>query len=167
MSKLSDFFSNPIVCIIYIILSILLLIGFIVNVRKINKIQKKYNSLMIKLGNGNNLEVMLNSYIEKVKEVENSNIEIKKYCEKLNNDISKCIQKIGIVRYSAYENAGSDLSFALALLDKNNNGVVINGIYWADSSNTYSKPIRNGQSEYTLSTEEKRAIYIAIGEENN
>lgn len=164
MSQLSEIFSNPTVCIIYIILSILLFIAVIINIRKINKIQKKYNSLMIKLGNGNNLEAMLNSYIEKTNEVENSNIEIRKYCERLDNDLSKCIQKIGIVRYSAYENAGSDLSFALALLDQNNNGVVINGIYWADSSNTYSKPIKNGESQYTLSTEEKRAISQAIGE---
>ena len=39
------------------------------------------------------------------------------------------IQKIGFVKYNAFENIGNDLSFALTLLDGNNNGVCISSIY--------------------------------------
>ena len=67
-----------------------------------------------------------------------------------------------MVRYNAYKDTGSDLSFTLALLDRNNNGVVLNGIYARDMSNIYAKPIENGMSKYVLSNEEKEAIKIAV-----
>lgn len=72
--------------------------------------------------------------------------------------------KIGIVRYNAFKDVGSNLSFTLALLDNNNNGVVLNGIYSRDNSNIYAKPIKDGKSEYILSDEEKEAIEKAINE---
>lgn len=98
----------------------LLLIMFIVNSLKLRKINKNYNLFMKKLGNGNNVDEMLKDYINKVQQVENKNTEIMKYCERLDNEIATCIQKVGMVRYSAFKDTGSDLSFALALLDENN-----------------------------------------------
>ena len=56
------------------------------------------------------------------------------------------------------KDTGSDLSFALALLDENNNGVLLNGIYSREMSNIYAKPVTKGESSYTLSIEEKQAI---------
>ena len=88
--------------------------------------------------------------------------EIQAYCNKLDNDMIKCIQKIGIVRYSAFKDIGSDLSFTLALLDEKNDGVILNGIYSRELSNIYAKPIQNGTSTYTLSEEEKQAIDLAM-----
>ena len=66
------------------------------------------------------------------------------------------------IRYSAFKDTGSDLSFTLALLNKENTGVVLNGIYSSDMSNIYSKPVEKGESNYTLSEEEKQAINKAI-----
>ena len=73
-----------------------------------------------------------------------------------------CIQKIGIVRYNAFKDTGSDLSFALALLDSKDNGVVLNGIYSREMSNIYAKPVEKGVSKYVLSDEEKQAIEKAV-----
>lgn len=140
----------------------LMFIIFLINLINTSKTRKKYQTLMKKLGNGNNIEEMLIKYVDTVDKVEKENRELKVYCEKLDKDISKCIQKVGIVRYSAFKDIGSDLSFALALLDENNNGVVMNGIYSAEASNIYSKPITNGESKYTLSEEEIKAINAAI-----
>ena len=67
-----------------------------------------------------------------------------------------------MVRYSAFKDTGSDLSFALALLDENNNGVVLNGIYSREMSNIYAKPVEQAKSHYTLSEEEQQAIQQAI-----
>ena len=94
--------------------------------------------------------------------VEKQNIEIAKFIEQLDKDFEKSIQKVGIIRYNAYKDTGSDLSFTLALLDENNNGVVLNGIYSREMSNIYAKPIENGKSTYTLSDEEQKAIERAI-----
>ncbi len=84
------------------------------------------------------------------------------YIKNVDNDLNKCIQKIGIVRYNAFQDTGSDLSFALALLDEKNNGVVLNGIYSREMSNIYAKPVENGKSKYTISEEENLAIEKAI-----
>lgn len=54
------------------------------------------------------------------------------------------------------------MSFTLALLDENNDGVVLNGIYSREMSNIYAKPVTNGNSTYKITDEEKEAIKRAI-----
>ncbi len=75
-------------------------------------------------------------------------------------------KKVGVVRYSAFKDTGSDLSFAVALLDEQNSGVVFNGIYSREMSNIYAKPVEKGNSSYTLSAEEAEAIRRAISSNN-
>ena len=116
---------------------------------------------MKKIGKGNNLDEMLKEYLKDVAEIKKDNSEIKAYYTKLDYDIGASLQKAGLVRFNAFQNVGSDLSFALALLDRDNNGVVLNGLYGSESSNIYAKPIKNGESTYQLSEEEKEAIRIA------
>ena len=121
---------------------------------------------MKKIGNGNDLDKILNEYLKDVKEIKEDNSQIKAYYTKLDYNVNNCIQKIGLVRYNAFKDVGSDLSFAIALLDNNNNGVVFNGLYGSESSNIYAKPIKNGESLYQLSSEEKYAIEIAEQNKN-
>ena len=95
--------------------------------------------------------------MDRVQKVEDLNKEIIQYCERLDKTVDTCIQKIGIVRYNAFKDVGSNLSFTLALLDNNNNGVVFKWyILKRDNSNIYAKPIKDGKSEYILSDEEKK-----------
>ena len=143
-------------------LNIVLLIAFIIAVIKISGINKKYKNFMQKLGNGKNIEEDLENYMHRVERVEKQNAEITDFIQKLDNDFEKSIQKIGIVRYNAYKDTGSDLCFTLAMLDENNNGVVLNGIYSRETSNIYAKPVENGKSSYILSEEEQEAIRRAI-----
>ncbi len=146
--------TSIIISIISIITTIILLIIVIRN-------NNKYIKFMKKIGNGNNLDEMLKKYLDDVKEIKKDNSEIKAYYIKLDRDISECIQKIGTVRYNAFTDVGGDLSFAMALLDREDNGIVLNGIYGSESSNIYAKPLRNGKSTYQLSEEEKYAIDLA------
>lgn len=145
---------------------LLLIIGFIIVIAKFSSINKKYKTLMKKMGNGKDINETLEKYMDKVSSVELKNSEIMQYVTNLDKDMEKCIQKIGIVRYSAFKDTGSDLSFALAMLDENNNGVVFNGIYSREMSNIYAKPVENGKSKYTISEEEQEAIDKAIGNDN-
>lgn len=141
---------------------VLLLIGFIVLLIRFSKLNRKYQDFMRKLGNGNNLEEDLDTYMSRVEKVEKQNAKTAKQVKKLDTDLTKCIQKVGIVRYSAFKDTGSDLSFALALLDENDNGVVLNGIYSREMSNIYAKPVEKGESTYTISEEEAQAIEKAV-----
>ena len=119
---------------------------------------------MKKLGNGNNIEEILKKYIQKVEEVDGKNKEIMEYCNRLEKDISLCVKKIGMVRYSAFKDTGSDLSFALALLNEKNDGVILNGIYSREMSNIYAKQVKEGKTNNKLSEEEEKALQIAINQ---
>lgn len=144
------------------ILNIIFIILFAINYIRLANMKKSYDKFMKKLGKGENIEEMLKNHLEKVEFVHKQNEEILDYCRKIDNDFGKTISKIGIIRYSAFKDTGSDLSFTLALLNKHNDGVVLNGIYSREMSNIYAKPIKNAESTYTLSNEEKQAIQKAL-----
>ncbi len=148
--------------IISFILNIVFTILFILAFIKIINIKKEYNQFMKKLGKGKDIEEILNNHLDKVEFVNKQNKEILDYCRKIDKDFQKTISKVGIVRYSAFRDTGSDLSFTLALLNNDNDGVVLNGIYSREMSNIYAKPIKNGNSTYTLSNQEKEAIAKAV-----
>jgi hypothetical protein len=143
-------------------MNILLLILYFCNILKLKKINKNYKIFMKKIGNGNNIDEMLKNYINKVDEVSDKNEEIINYCKTIDNRISLCIKKVGMVRYSAFKDTGSDLSFALALLNDKNDGVILNGIYSREMSNIYAKQVIDGKCSNKLSEEERQALEIAI-----
>ena len=147
---------------ILLILIFVLLILVITFICKTIYLDKKYKKFMKKLGESENLEEDLENYMYKVERVEKQNAEILGQLSGLDKDLEGCIQKVGIVRYSAFQDTGSDLSFSLALLDEKNNGVVMNGIYSREMSNIYAKPVEAGKSSYTLSEEEQQAIKKAM-----
>ena len=151
---------NIVVINICVLIILVLLLGWVIF------LSVKYIKIMRKLGNGTSLDIMLGKYLREVENIKQDNTEIKAYYTKLDNDIENSIQKVGIVRYNAFRDVGSDLSFALALLDRNNDGVVLNGIYGSESSNIYAKPVEKGFSSYQLSPEEIQAIGIAMQRKN-
>lgn len=160
---MKELLNNENIIISVFLLNIILLIGIYIYIQYINK---KYIKFMEKIGNGNNIDEQLRKYIKEVEDIKLENKQIENYYITLDNNIDSCIQKVGMVRYNAFADVGSDLSFALALLDRNNNGVVLNGLYGSDSSNIYAKPIKEGVSIYKLSDEEIEAIDIAEQDKN-
>ena len=166
MESLIEILKSDIFVLIMPCIILALLIGFIVIIAKLSSINKKQKEFLQKLGHGKDITEDLENYMYRVERVEKQNAEILQYIKTLDEDLTKCIQKVGIVRYNAFKDTGSDLSFTLALLDENNNGVVLNGIYSREMSNIYAKPVEKGESTYTLSNEEREAISKAIQSEN-
>ena len=166
MENIMQILKMDVVILAMAIINILLVIGFIAMIVKLSGINKKYSDFLKKLGNGTNIEEDLENYMYRVERVEKQNAEIVNYIKNLDEDLTKCIQKVGIVRYTAFKDTGSDLSFALALLDENNDGVVLNGIYSREMSNIYAKPVEKGKSSYTISEEEQQAIDKAVASES-
>lgn len=167
MDNILEFLKSDMFLIIISVVCIVLFIGLIALMIKLSKLNKYYKTFINKLGNGNNIEEDLETFMYRVEKVEKQNGEINEFIKTLDNDLRKCIQKIGIVRYNAFKDTGSDLSFTLALLDENNNGIVLNGIYSREMSNIYAKPVEKGESKYTLSDEEKEAISKAMSSGEN
>ena len=162
MDTIIEFLRTDNFLIISAVILILLIIGLLITIIKFSSINKKYKEFMKKLGDGKDIQEDLENYMYRVERVEKQNAEISNYVKNLDQDLTKCIQKVGIVRYNAFKDTGSDLSFTLALLDEKNNGVVLNGIYSREMSNIYAKPVENGKSTYTISEEEGLAIKKAM-----
>ena len=153
MEQFIEFLRTDNVLIIFAILLMVLFVGFLILLIRTANLNKRYREFMLKLGKGKNIEEDLENYIYRVEKVEKQNSDLQLVCKEISNQMSGCIQKIGIVRYNAFKDTGSDLSFALALLDENNTGVVMNGIYSREMSNIYAKPVENGKSSYTISAD--------------
>jgi hypothetical protein len=68
---------------------------------------------------------------------------------------------VGFVRYNAFEDTGSDLSYALALLNRAGDGVVINSIYSRTDTRTYGQSVKSFKPAANASNEELRAIELA------
>ncbi|MGE5329953.1 MAG: DUF4446 family protein [Deltaproteobacteria bacterium] len=136
---------------------------FIISLHNSFRIKAFYNKQerFFKSFNGSNIDASLNRFLDRVEEVYNNGIEVKNYCNEIDRKLLKCFQKVGVVRYNAFENVGSDLSFAIALLDANDDGFVMNGVYSRDGTCTYAKPISNGTAKHVLSAEEMQAIDLA------
>jgi hypothetical protein len=72
------------------------------------------------------------------------------------------ISRIAVVRYDAFDDMGGALSFSAALLDEHRHGMVISAINGRSETRSYAKPILNGISEHTLTSEEHEAVTAAI-----
>jgi uncharacterized protein YlxW (UPF0749 family) len=125
------------------------------------KLNKKYKKFM-RNSSASNIEGLILEYTGKVEAIEEENEKLKGVVERIETELKNCVQKVGIVRYNAFHDTGSDLSFSLALLDNKGNGVVVSSIYGRSESITYAKPVTKGQSVYALSKEEKEALHKAM-----
>ena len=117
---------------------------------------------MKKLSKTTNIEETLINYMEKVNSVKENEKEIIENIKEIEEQLEKCAQKVGLVRYNAFKDTGSDLSFALAVLDNKNNGFILNGIYSREMSNIYARKITEGYCKSKLSEEEEQALKEAM-----
>jgi hypothetical protein len=67
-----------------------------------------------------------------------------------------------VVRFRAFDDMGGDLSYAVALLDSHNDGVIFSSVFGREGSQAYVKPIENGDSSYKLTEEELQALKEAM-----
>lgn len=151
INSINEFMPYIIIGMAVIIVLLFIIILFLF--KTIGKVEDKYRRLM-KGTNSKNLEEMLLERIESVEEVKEISEKAIKECERLEIKMEECIQKVAIMRYKAFEDVGSDLSFSIALLDDKNDGVILTGIYGRQESTTYAKPVDKGISRYDLSEEE-------------
>jgi hypothetical protein len=77
--------------------------------------------------------------------------------------LTRSVQHVGLVRYNPFQDTGGDQSFALALLDKRGDGVVVSSLHSRTMTRFYAKPIKSGASTTSLSEEEVQALQQALG----
>lgn len=143
--------------------AILLIIGILVIVQavKLSKLRKRYNAMMSGTGVSNleDLLVDLRIQLDKIED------EQTQQSERIQSTIARMHTlkgNMGVKRYNAFNEGGSELSFSLAILDDDQNGLVLTAIHSRETSYVYAKPMANGESKYALSPEEKEAIALAL-----
>lgn len=149
-----------VVLVIFLLNLIVLMVLYNSNSNR-KKLWQRYQKLMAEYED-KGLEQLLLDYGEKTKKLSHQVEELEELRQEFEKFRALPLQRWGLVRYNALQTMGGDLSFSLALLDGQANGVVITCIYGRDESRTFAKPIKNGTSSYTLSAEEKQALELAL-----
>lgn len=161
-----DFFGAFTVNAVYIILvmlgiTMIAIVLSIIILCKLRGLKRKYNLFM----NGKDAESLEPLLLKRFEEIDALNAISKnntKRIQEIFDRLQFVYQKIGIVKYDAFNEMGGRLSFSLAMLDNRNNGYIINSMHSREGCYTYIKEIVNGQSYIDLGEEEAKALKQAL-----
>lgn len=160
---MAEFLSDPMMKAVLGAVSILLLITVGILAYTVFKMEKRLNRFMGVKSKRHNIEEILTDYYFYVENIDEKCKALENNVNILFERIKPCVQKVGVVRYNPFDNMGGDLSYAIAFLDEEDNGILLNTIFTREASHTYCKPVEGGKSEYTLCYEEQEAIKRAKG----
>lgn len=116
---------------------------------------------ILKDGAGRDITEAIVNYYKKCTDIMDEYNKAEDRLLRLEKESGACIKKVGAIRYNAFGDNNSNLSFAAAVLDDNDTGFVLNGVYTRQQTATYLKPIERGTSLFELSEEEEEAIKTA------
>ena len=158
-----SFFGQNLDLWISIILTVLVLVlGLVIydiyNHRKLKARYEVFMGINKKRRNDVNMEKLLVECVAKAETIAEKYTKVLEIVQDMNKNMKYCCQKVGIVRYNPFEEMGGNLCFAVAILDAEDTGIVINGIHSRSGTFTYAKPVELGVSTYILSKEEQEAI---------
>jgi cell division protein FtsB len=144
-----------------ILLVLLIIISF--KQRSLNKKYKKFMSG----STGENLEAQILARFAEIDKLKSDTEFLNAELAKVKENLLITYQKVGVVKYDAFKEMGGKLSFVLALLDKKNNGILLNSVHSSrEGCYTYMKEIIKGESFLELSEDEKKALNQALNSNN-
>ena len=150
--------------ILFLIAAILLLALIIIHLMlKVKGIQRRYRKMFIRR-EGVDLGEAMRHCVEAVDRLDQKYRDTEKLVRELEHLMNYAVMGVGLERYNAFNDTGSDLSFSLALLNKKNKGVIVSSLFGRDETRVYAKEINEGESTYRLSDEEMRALKRAKSE---
>ena len=115
-------------------------------------------SRLLRGASGRDLESVITTLKEHLDHLERLERELRERTRTIDARLKRSIQHVHTVRFNPFENAGSNQSFATALLNEHGDGAVISALYSRERVGVYAKPVKDRKSEYHLSEEEERAI---------
>ena len=140
---------------------LILFILTIVNIVQMKKLKKNYRIFM----SGKDAKTLEDTLIQRLDQVDSlleSNEENDSNIKVLSKNMQRTYQKMGLIKYDAFHEMGGKLSFALCMLDNNNNGYLVNVMHSNNGCFAYVKEIINGESFIELGGEEEKALKQAV-----
>ena len=104
------------------------------------------------------LEDTISILEENIEILKKSKENIEKELIVINAKLKKSIRGLETIRFNPFHDQGSNQSFAIGILNEDNDGVVLSSLYSRERMSIFAKPIKNGKSEYELTEEEKEAL---------
>ncbi len=156
---------DPAIIFIFMLLLLIILFVLVANVTvKYNRLRSNYTYFM-RGKDGKSLEDSMQDKFAQMDALVKMSRQNHQDIQKITRRMSAHYQRMGIVKYDAFNEMGGKLSFALAMLDGNNNGWLINAMHSREGCYTYVKEIVKGESYVELAEEEAQALDKAINEE--
>lgn len=118
---------------------------------------------LLKGKSGKTLEEVINKNATEIEKFKEFRKELETYLETVEKRLDQSVRGVGTVRFNPFKGngEGGNQSFATALIDENENGVVLSTLYTRERLGIYAKPLKEGISEYELTSEEKEAVKLA------
>jgi len=154
---MTEFFNNNQILSVSLIILVLLIIWNVFLHFRFLQIKKRLK-VFFNGKKASDLEGVLFEEIKRLKKSEEDIKELFNSTKLLERMANQSIQKVSVVRFNPFKETGGDQSFVIALLDPQDNGLVISSLFTREGNRIYSKPIENSQSTYPLSKEELEAL---------
>ena len=150
--------SNTFMFIALAIIMALVIICFILNAVNSSKI-----STLMEYSDDGDIISALRDYYEKVEDLsktinDSSDAVFLKRLEDCENEAHISVKKIGITNFDAFDDVKGNMSFSLALLNNNDDGIILTSLYGHNSCNTYLREVTNGETPVKLMNEEREAL---------
>lgn len=114
------------------------------------------------LSEAGDLAAGIESLWSRVMEIERTSHHLFRRIEAMADELARCVRRVSLVRFNAFENTGGEQSFSVALLDEHGDGAVLTALVGREDVRVYAKPVTGGSSTYPLSDEEREAIRRAL-----
>jgi len=145
-----------------LVLWIVTMILFIINVVKMNKLKRRLDIFMGSRSSARSLEKEIEKMFEDHKFIKAATEKNKKDISNIYRKLKVTYQKVGLVKYDAFNQMGGQLSFSLVLLNERNDGVILNSVHSTDGCYSYAKEIIGGKCSIDLGEEEQMALDQAL-----
>lgn len=159
---MEDWTTNPMnaVTVAIGLFAIILFIWIAVLGGRLKKLRKQYTAVMGNTGVTNLEDVIVD--LKQTLETQSQTIHrLQAQMQDVQQTIPEQKSKIGVLRYNAFAEQGSDLSFSIAIVNEAKDGAVLSGIHSRENTYVYAKPLEKGESVYPLTPEERKAIQEA------
>lgn len=150
-----------ILLIVVTVIAIALIVAVVLLFKRLREQEDRLDRFLIGQ-EGDSLEDAILDRFQRIKILEEKDTVEDRAIRDLYKKHRNAYQKIGVHKYDAFMENGGKLSFALALLDEDNNGIIMNVMNSIDGSYCYIKEIENGNCDIELGSEEIKALEQAI-----
>lgn len=134
--------------------------------RRLSRATAAYRAILHET-TGATLSEALDAQVRRVESVQDRLAELDWRYAQLETRSRGSLQHVGLVRFNPFKDTGSDQSFAIALLDDEQSGIVVSSLHGRDGTRIFAKPIQAGRATHPLSDEEQKALGIASAGHGN